>query len=113
MGRSLSPAAEEQTDWVPEADVRGFSDGAYLNIVVKHRRIMLPVNSILYTDVEGSHAQIHLVDGMVYRTRATLSALEKGLGDGFLKVSRSRLVSVMAIHSVTDTVNLISGEALS
>ena len=113
VGRSLSPAAEEQTDWVPEADVRGFSDSAYLNIVVKHRRIMLPVNSILYTDVEGSHAQIHLVDGMVYRTRATLSALEKGLGDGFLKVSRSRLVSVMAIHSVTDTVNLISGEALS
>ena len=108
-----APPIEEETEWEPEADVRGFPDGTYLSIVVNRKRIMLNVNTILYADVEKNNAQIHLVDGTVHRTRITLSALEKGLGEGFLKVSRHRLVSVMAIHSVTDTVNLISGEALS
>ena len=107
-----APAIEEK-ETEPEADVRGFPDGTYLSIVVNRKRIMLNVNTIAYADAQRNTAQIHLVDGTVYRTRITLSALEKGLGEGFLKVSRHRLVSVMAIHSVTDTVNLISGEALS
>lgn len=104
---------EEETEWEPEADVRGFSDGVYLAITVNRKRIMLNVNTILYADAKRNIAELHLVDGTVYRTRITLSALEKGLGEGFLKVGRNRLVSVMAIHSVTDTVNLISGESLS
>ena len=106
------PSIEEETEWEPEADVRDFSDGMYLTIIVKRKRIMLNVNTILYADAERNYAQIHLVDGTVYRTRITLSALKKGLGDGFLPVSRHRLVSVMAIHSITDTVNLSNGEAL-
>ena len=106
------PSIEEETEWEPEADVRGFPDGDYLSIVVKRKRIALNLNTIAYADAEKNYAQIHLVDGTVYRTRITLSALEKGLGDGFLKVSRHRLVSVMAIHSVTDTVNLSTGESL-
>lgn len=108
---AVPPIEEEETE--PEADVRGFPDGAYLSIVVNRKRLMVNVNTILYADAQRNDAQIHLLDGTVYRTRITLSALEKGLGDGFLKVSRHRLVSVMAIHSVTDTVNLISGESLS
>lgn len=108
----IPPVEEEETAPVQEADVRGFSDGDYLSIVLKRKRIMLNLNTILYADAQRNHAQIHLTDGTVYRTRITLSALEKGLGESFLKVSRSRLVSVMAIHSVTDTVNLISGESL-
>lgn len=118
------PAAEEPTppavetpieveETVPEADVRGFSDGDYLTIVVNRKRIMVNVNTIAYADAQRNDAQIHLVDGTVYRTRITLSALEKGLGEGFLKVSRNRLVAVRAIHSVTDTVNLSTGESLS
>ena len=110
------PAVEEEEELPaargPEADVRGFSDGTYLSITVKRKRLMLNVDTILYADVEKNIAQIHLVDGTVHRTRIPLSVLEKGLGDGFLKVSRHRLVSVMAIHSVTDTVNLSNGEAL-
>ena len=109
----IPPIEEEEAVQEPEADVRGFSDGAYLTIMVKRKRIMVNVNTILYADCIRNHAQIHLTDGTVYRTRITLSVLEKGLGEGFLKVSRNRLVSVMAIHSVTDTVNLISGESLS
>lgn len=108
-----APPIEEETEWEPEADVRGFSDGVYLTITVNRKRIMLNVNTILYADAQRNDAQIHLLDGTVYRTRITLSALEKGLGEGFLKVGRHRLVSVMAIHSVTDTINLITGEALS
>ena len=104
------PALEEEM--VPEADVRGFPDGDYLSIVVKRKRIALNLNTIAYADAEKNYAQIHLVDGTVYRTRITLSALEKGLGDGFLKVGRHRLVSVMSIHSVTDTINLVTGESL-
>ena len=106
-----APIEEEET--VPEADVRGFSDGDYLTIVVNRKRIMVNVNTIAYADAQRNDAQIHLVDGTVYRTRITLSALEKGLGEGFLKVSRNRLVAVRAIHSVTDTVNLSTGESLS
>lgn len=34
----------------------------------------------------------------------TLEQLESTLGDSFLKVHRSRLVSVMAIHDITDKV---------
>lgn len=106
------PSIEEETDWEPEADVRGFPDGDYLSIKVKRKRIALNLNTIAYADAEKNYAQIHLVDGTVYRTRITLTALEKGLGDGFLKVGRHRLVSVMSIHSVTDTINLITGESL-
>lgn len=106
------PSIEEETEWEPEADVREFPDGDYLSIVVKRKRIALNLNTIAYADAEKNYAQIHLVDGTVYRTRITLTALEKGLGDGFLKVGRHRLVSVMSIHSVTDTINLITGEAL-
>ena len=106
-----APIEEEET--APEADVRGFSDGDYLTIVVNRKRIMVNVNTIAYADAQRNDAQIHLVDGTVYRTRITLSALEKGLGEGFLKVSRNRLVAVRAIHSVTDTVNLSTGESLS
>ncbi len=107
------PSIEEETAWEPEADVRGFPDGDYLSIVVKRKRIALNLNTIAYADAERNYARIYLVDGTVYRTRITLSALKKGLGDGFLPVSRHRLVSVMAIHSVTDTVNLSNGESLS
>lgn len=96
----------------PEADVRGFPDGTYLSITVNRKRIMVNVNTVLYADVERNVAELHLSDGSVYRTRITLTALEKGLGDGFLKVSRRRLVSAMAIHSVTDTINLSNGESL-
>ena len=38
-------------------------------------------------------------DGKVYKSLITLERLESTLGDSFLKVHRSRLVSVMAIHA--------------
>ena len=110
------PAVEEEEELPaaqgPEADVRGFSDGTYLSITVKRKRLMLNVDTILYADVEKNIAQIHLVDGTVHRTRIPLSVLEKGLGDGFLKIHRGCLVSVRAIHDITDTVNLSNGETL-
>ena len=51
-------------------------------------------------------------DGKVYKSLITLERLESTLGDSFLKVHRSRLVSVMAIHDITDKVNLNNGERL-
>ena len=95
-----------------EADVRDFSDGSYLTVIIRRKRKIINVKSILYVNVERNHAEIHLFDGTVYRTRITLNALKEGLGAGFIMVSRSRLVSSMAIHSVTDKINLINGESL-
>ena len=38
--------------------------------------------------------------------------IEEKIGDGFLRVHRGCLVAVMAIHNVTDTINLSNGESL-
>ena len=42
----------------------------------------------------------------------TLSELEEELGDGFIKVHRGCIVSAMAIHDITDNINLNNGESL-
>lgn len=55
-------------------------------------------------------AEIHASDGKVYNTRITLEKLETMLGSSFIKPHRSRLVSVMAIHDISDTINLNNGE---
>ena len=43
----------------------------------------------------------------------TLDQLEKMLGDGFIKVHRGCIVSAMAIHDITDNINLSNGESLA
>lgn len=95
-----------------EADVRDFPDGSYLAVIVRRKRKIINVKSIIYVNVERNQAEIHLFDGTVNRTRITLTALKKGLGSGFILVSRNCLVSSLAIHSVTDKINLINGESL-
>lgn len=51
--------------------------------------------------------------GKVQEVRVTMAQLEDQLGPDFLKIHRSTLVSVRAIHNVTDTVNLSNGETLN
>ena len=46
------------------------------------------------------------------KPRITLTELEGALGDNFIKVKRGCLVSALAIHSVTDKINLCNGESL-
>lgn len=83
-------------------------------LTVKHEKKLLniPIQSILYVIMSGNNAMLHLVQDKVYQVRMTLSEIEPVLGDGFIKVKRGCLVSVIAIHNFTDKVNLINGEEL-
>ena len=62
--------------------------------------------------MEGKSAEIHLSDGKIYSTRMTFAALEEMLGDGFIKAHRGCIVSAMAIHEISDMIDLVNGEKL-
>lgn len=73
---------------------------------------MLGVSTILYVIMAGKKAEIHVSGGKVYETRMNIGEIEEYLGDGFIKVHRGCIVSVMAIHDITDNINLSNGESL-
>ena len=83
-------------------------------ITVTHglKEFELAVDSVLYVAMKRNYAEIHVAGGDVYTARMTMGQLETALGDGFLKLHRSYLVSAMAIHDITDTVNLSNGDQL-
>lgn len=83
-----------------------------IDIVSGKTDVKIPIKAILYVRMEGNDAFIRLSDGENYRVRMTLSELEGLLGNDFIKVKRGCLVSVMAIHDITDKVNLSNGESL-
>ena len=84
-----------------------------ITITSKKRKVVLNISTILYVLMVGNNAEIHISGDMVYETRMTLGELEKKLGEGFIKVHRGCLVSAMAIHDITDTINLSNGESLT
>lgn len=73
---------------------------------------MLDKNTIIYAIMVGKGIEIHCIDGKVYRTRMPLKELENCLSEEFIKVHRGCLVAAMAIHDITDKVNLNNGESL-
>lgn len=83
-----------------------------ITIMANRKEIDLDTHTIQYVLMKENIAEIHLTDGRVYTTRITLETLEGMLGDSFLKVHRSCIVSVMAIHDITDKVVLNNGETL-
>lgn len=83
-----------------------------ITIISNRKRIVLGISTILYVLSLGRKTEIHVSSGKVYETKSPLSELERALGDSFLKVHRGCLVSVMAIHDITDTIDLINGETL-
>ncbi|MGN0136663.1 LytTR family transcriptional regulator DNA-binding domain-containing protein [Anaerotignum sp.] len=84
----------------------------YITILSNGTKQVLNVSTILYVLMIEKTAEIHVSGGKVYETRTTLKELETELGDGFLKVHRGCLVSAMAIHNITDHINLNNGESL-
>ena len=84
----------------------------HITIISNRKKIVLGISAVLYVLVIGRNTQIYILGGKVYETRISLSQLEKELGDGFIKVHRGCLVSVMAIHDITDKINLNNGESL-
>ena len=68
---------------------------------------------VLYISMNRNYAEFHRAGGKTREVRVTMAQLEDQLGPDFVKIHRSTLVSVRAIHDVTDTVNLSNGETLN
>ena len=83
-----------------------------ITILSNKTKIVLNVGTILYVLMVGNIAEIHVSVDRAYETRMTLHELSELLGEGFIKVNRGCLVSVMAIHDITDKINLCNGESL-
>ena len=88
-------------------------ENKYITIISNRRRTVLGISTILYVLMIGNNAEIHVSGGKIYETRMPLSTLSKMLGDGFIKIHRGCLVSVMAIYDITDSINLNNGESLA
>lgn len=80
------------------------------------RSIEIEIRTITYILMKGDFAFIHHTGGETVRTKMAMVEIERQLGKAmeyFVKVKRGCLVSVFAIHDITDTVNLGNGEELS
>ena len=85
----------------------------HFSIISNGKKLVLDSGAILYVLMNKKIAEIHVTGGKIYNTRMTLMELEEKLGEGFLKIHRGCIVSVMAIHDISDKVNLSNGESLS
>ena len=92
--------------------MKKLQEAVYITIISNGAKLVLNVNTILYVLMIGRIAEIHVFGGKVYETRMKISELEEALGDGFIKAHRGCLVSAMAIHDITDHINLNNGESL-
>lgn len=78
----------------------------YITIISNRKKIELNTSTILYINMMGKYAVIHVAGGGIYETRMTLDGLEKQLGEGFIKIHRGCIVAVMAIHDINDRKNI-------
>lgn len=85
----------------------------FITLPVKRKNIRIDTKTIIYVFMNENVAEVHLSGDRVYRTRVTLETFEKQMGDSLLKVHRSCLVSIRAIHDITDKINLNNGERLN
>ncbi len=88
-------------------------ESKYLTIISDGKKLVLDSATVLYVLMNKKIAEIHVTGGKIFNTRMTLGELEEKLGEGFLKIHRGCIVSVMAIHGISDKVHLCNGEALS
>ena len=87
-------------------------EAKHITIISNGRKIVISISTILYILMVNKTAEIHVSGDKIYETRMTLSQLEEKLGDGFIKVNRGCIVSAMAIHDISDNINLNNGESL-
>lgn len=83
-----------------------------LSIISNRRHVNIKIESILYVRMKKRNAEIHVAGGDVYESRIQLEYLEKKLGRGFIRVYRSCIISVLAIHHIGKTIELVNGEQL-
>lgn len=84
----------------------------YITIISNKKEVVLNVSSILYILMKRNNAEIHVSGDKIYDTRITLTELSEKLGDGFIMIHRSALVSAKAIHNIGERVYLNNGETL-
>ena len=94
------------------SEVSYLQETKYITIISNNKKVVLNVNTILYVLMMRNTADIHVSGGTVYKTRMTFREIEEKLGDGFIKIHRGGIVSAMAIHDITDKINLSNGESL-
>ena len=94
------------------SEVSYLQETKYITIISNNKKVVLNVSTILYVLMMGNNADIHVSGGTVYKTRMTLREIVEKLGDGFIKIHRGGIVSAMAIHDITDKINLSNGESL-
>ncbi len=87
-------------------------EAKYITVISKGKKTVIGISTILYVLMINKIVEIHVSGGKIYQTRMTLSELEEKLGNGFIKVHRGCLVSAMAIHDISDNINLNNGESL-
>ncbi len=86
---------------------------SHLTIISGGKQIVLSVERVLYILMLEKVSEVHLIDGVIYRTRMKLTEFENILDDRlFVKIHRGCLVAVKAIHSITDKIELNNGETL-
>ena len=95
-----------------ETEAGALQQAASIRIMSGRRTVVLYISAILYVRTSGHNSEIHVSDGQVYVTRQSLTALERQLGADFIRIDRGCIVAVMAIHDITDQVNLVNGQRL-
>ena len=87
-------------------------DSKYIKIISNRKQVVLNIASILYVQMSGKNSEIHTVKSEIYKTRMSISQLHAMLGEDFIEVYRGCIVSAMAIHEITDKIELLNGESL-
>lgn len=95
-----------------ENEVYDLQKEKYINIISDRKKIVLNIKYILYVIKMGRKTEIHILGGKIYDTRVTMEDIEKNLDDSFIKIHRGCIVSVLAIHNITDKINLSNGDTL-
>lgn len=84
----------------------------YITVMSKWKKVTLKVSTILYVHMRRKYADVYMTGDRLCETRITYKKLKEQLGDGFIEVRRGLLVSVIAIHNITQTINLNNGVSL-
>lgn len=95
-----------------QPEVASLKENRTITIMVGKEEIVLDIHAILYVVMNRNNAEIHALKEKIYITRMTMIELQEKLGEEFLLVHRSVLVSARAIHSIEDKIYLSNGEAL-
>ena len=84
----------------------------YISIISNRKKVVLNVSMILYVIMTGGIRR-YMFPTVKYMNRGCLSrSLSNNSERGFIKAHRGCIVSAMAIHDITDKINLSNGESL-